>query len=623
MVYLPILKTLAVFAVLAAASIGLGAPLAVALRLRSDDRLERLTWEASLGLLLATSLLGGLGLVGGMHAGAIVGVTCLLAVVGLVRLKVLADVRRDEAGTLASESEPTSPWIVKLLFAGATIAAAASFLSASAPPTAGDALCYHLELPKRFLQDGGMTFRPFDDNVTFPLLAEMGFLWALAFEEPAAAALVHWGCGLLLAGAARCVARATLGAAWGGPVAAVVLLTPGINNEMTAPLNDVALALFATLAVAAWLDRTSLETSRRAVLVGLLLGGVAAVKYTGLVFIVAFAAGMLLAPLEIARPRVSFRTALLAVVAALLIGGPWYARAAWHRGDPFYPFLTQHAAEGAPATFPETKRPLGRGPTALLVAPWAMTMEPERFGGRAFQLGPLFLMCVPCAIALRAAAPIAGPLAIAAIYAVGCLILRQNVRFLLPIVPLLAVAVAACCQDLLRRPAGPRNTAFAAIAAIVVLQAAVPAARLRHTWTAVVGRESRADYLARVEPTYAVAEWLRAHLPADAALLSQEQRAFYIAQPTTRENIFRRATGYDRRLTEPAALAATLRPHGFTHLLTAEGEGSSAALYDATLSRLTAAAVASGSPDAPVLLHEWKTCDAVGTARTYRVFSLR
>ena len=40
--------------------------------------------------------------------------------------------------------------------------------------TAGDALCYHLELPKRFLQDGGLTFRPNDDNITFPLLAEMG-----------------------------------------------------------------------------------------------------------------------------------------------------------------------------------------------------------------------------------------------------------------------------------------------------------------------------------------------------------------------------------------------------------------------------------------------------------------
>src|SRR5262249_18257516 len=135
--------------------------------------------------------------------------------------------------------------------------------------------------------------------------------------------------------------------------------------------------------------------------------------------------------------------------------------------------------------------------------------------------------------------------------------------------------------------------------------------------------ESRQEYLERVEPTYAAAVWINENLPRDAVVLSQEQRAFYFVPPITRENIFRRRTHYDRLSRTTDDLSAWLRGSGFTHLLTAEAEGSPEASYDATLSRLAEEAAASNSQHSPVPVKEWDFLDVAGTTRRYRLYLLR
>src|SRR5207249_4093046 len=71
-------------------------------------------------------------------------------------------------------------------------------------------------------------------------------------DSAVAAQLIHWALGLLLAAASVLLARPLVGrrAAW--LASAIVLTVPGITNQMAAPLNDVALAVFTTLALVAW-----------------------------------------------------------------------------------------------------------------------------------------------------------------------------------------------------------------------------------------------------------------------------------------------------------------------------------------------------------------------------------
>lgn len=621
------LYTAGVFAAMAFATIGLGESIGRAVGLR-DAVGVRWIWETALGFVAATLLLALLGTAGLLYRSAIVGATLCAALYGLLivgrRIHAFVALRRVSPSAESAGVPRSNPpqWLVWLLTSAAIIAVTASFLGSLAPPTAGDALCYHLELPKRFLQEGRIDFRPDDDNITYPLVAEMGFLWALAFDAPAAAATVQWAFGLLLAGAAYLLALPYLGSAWSRLAAAVVLLAPGVNNQMTAPLNDLVLAACCALSLAAF-DRARKEPSRgNFLLVGLLLGGALGVKYTAMIFAIALAAAWIRTVVDDAiQRRALLRGACLAATVAAAVGGLWYVRSAVYRGDPLYPFLSAHATTNGPSTFPETKTPLGRGPLAVVTAPWAMTMTPERFGGRSHQLGPLFLMFVPAAIAIGALRSFKGLATATLLYVLCCVMLRQNVRFLLPVVPVLAVFAVACWRQMMSWPRVPQVIACGAVAAVVLFQTIIPAARLRHTLAVVSGRQTSDEYLAEREPTYVAAAWINDHLPDDSRILSQEHRAFYVDPPVTRENIFRRRTHYE--LSQPGgAWAETLRREGFTHLLTAEGEGSHGPAYDATLSRLVDAALAADGKSAPQFVNQWRHRDDDGVERRYRLFAL-
>jgi len=595
---------------------------------------SRIAWELALGLLAWGVLLTVLGLFGLLYSSLIQGLTLAAAAWGVVELRRAWRNGVAAAGKTATTDEPLPRWLGGLCVGCAIVAAVASLLAALAPPLAGDALCYHLELPKRFLADHGLTFFRDNDNATFPLLTEMWFLWGLAVDGPITAQLMHWLCGILTAGATYTLAVPYVGRSWSFIASSVALLAPGINNQMTAPLNDVALAMFTTLTLAAWLratteaDRTVRAKWLR--LLGLMLGGALAVKYTALVFA---AVSCVVIAMTIQRLRPSsrgewIRGACAAAIVAVVVAGPWYLRAAYYRGDPLYPFLSTQATEGAPSTFPESKRPLGRGLGVLVEAPWAMTMEPERFGGRAHQLGPLFLAFVPCLAIAARRRELRALIVVTALYGTACVLLRQNVRFLFPLVPILAVIVAAVLREIMVWEPTPRRMAFAALGGLVLFITVIPVARVRSTAAVAIGLESREAFLTRREPTFAAADWINRNLPADAFVLSQEQRAFYFAPSWTRENVYRRHTGYNRpTFGSTAPLEADLKAAGFTHLFLAEkpvdGLASNVPVgYDATLSTLADTAMAARPESGPQLVREWRS-EVDGETRRYRLLLLR
>jgi hypothetical protein len=526
---------------------------------------------------------------------------------------------------------PAPRWLSVGILAVAAVACLGALIGALAPPTAGDALCYHLELPKVYLAEHRIAFSPYHDNGTFPLLVEMWFLWGLALDGGVCAQLVHWGAGILLAAATVVLARPLLGRPWAWVAGALILLTPGVNNQMTAPLNDVALAACTTLAMAAWWRVVVAGESRRwFVLAGLAAGGALGTKYIAIVFAAAMAVTWLW--MFITRPlqrRLLLTGAAVVTVVAVSMGGIWYARAAWYRGNPVYPFLGEvfasADARGADTrdTLPASKSPLGRSPVAMLTAPWHITMHPERFGGRGHQLGVILLAGVPGVLLCRRLRGLGVLLATAGAYGVTWFLLRQNVRFLFPVIPLLAVATVWVWIELRRfRPAAKWATA-GAFALVVLAMAMVPLRRSYGELAAAVGLESREEYLLRHEPTWPAAEVANAILPADAHILSQDYRAFYFNRRVTRENVYRRYVPYDRNVSAPEELSRRLREAGFTHLLLAETIAGEGTTYDPTLSRLADAQFDSQAADALFTLCEYHFCDRDGAVRRYRLVMLR
>jgi len=450
-------------------------------------------------------------------------------------------------------------------------------------------------------------------------------------DGPVAAGLVHWGLGVLVGLAAVVLARPVLGreAAW--LVGGVVLLVPGVNNQMTAPLNDLALVLSTTVALAAWWRGVVAEAGRRwYLLAGLAAGGALATKYTALVFAVAMGIGLVGSWLRRPRRRreLAGGAAVVAVV-AISVGGLWYVRAAWYRGNPVYPFLGE-ALAGGPAdladphqTLPRSKSPLGRTPLGPLVAVWKVTMEPEGLGGRGHQPGVLFLAFLPGLAVVRRLRGLGGLLGVGLAYGVVWYLLRQNVRFLLPLVPILAVGVVWVWLEARRFDRIPRAVITVLIVVLAGAYAAVPLARCGGQAAVALGLERRTDYLRRHEPTWQAADVSNRCFGAEGHLLSQDYRAYYFQCRVTREAVYRRRTGYQRGITRPGQLAGLLHRAGFTHLLLAENLSRRGIQYDRTLSRLVEAEWAAGQTDSLLPLAEYRFTDADGALRRYRLVLVR
>jgi len=625
---------------IATGAYGLGRPVVRGLGVGREDRLSAAVWSITVGLIVAGTLLAGVGLIGGLYVPPI-GVLSMAA--SFWGIGQLAGRRGDRGRTAVTPRQaaawdqsdqprwaPPPRWLAWGILSLAGLACLGSLVGALAPPTAGDALCYHLELPKTFLAEHRIQFLPDSDNSTFPMLVEMWYLWGLALDGPVTAGLIHWGAGILLALATVVLATPIIGRRWAWIAGAVVVLVPGISNQMTAPLNDVALALCATLAVAAWHRAVFYDESRRwFVLAGLAAGGALATKYVALILAaaVAIVSGWVSCRHRPRRRLVAEGGAIVLTV-AVSVSGLWYVRAAWHRGNPVYPFLSEVFASGESPdeghqTLPASKSPLGRSLLGLAAVPWQVTMRPERFGGRGHQLGVLFLAALPGVFLARRLRGLTVLLAVAAAYAGIWYLLRQNVRFLFPVVPLLTVGVVWVWIEMRRLPGLPRLAAGAAFALTLTAFAGVALLRCRDQLAVACALESRQEYLTEHEPTWPAADVSNQLFGRHAHLLSQDYRALYFQCRVTRESIYRRRTAYDRQISRPTDLSRQLRRRGFTHVLLAENLGEQGIQFDPTLSRLVDAQWAADGGQSLVKLTEYRFADSDGAVRRYRLLMLR
>lgn len=641
-----VLASLAAAGLLMLAAYAIGSALCRRLRLDLGGTIESATWSITLGLVAGGMAIALAGLLGLLYRPAIAAATAAAAGWGLSILLQRRprnaaqtenhDAWHDDSATSAPAPPKALRWGMIAL---ALLVGGGSLISALAPPTAGDALCYHLELPKTFLAQHRLSYLPYHDNSTFPLLGEMWLLWGLALDGPVAAQLVAWCFGWLLAGATFILAAPLLGRRWALIAAFAIPLAPAINNHMAAPLVDVPTALLTTLMLAAWLrsrstsefhenidERNDALGARNWTLVaGVLLGAACGVKYVGLVWTAAWCALVAVSLWQKSNQRRQIAVAAATVlVIACSVGGMWYVRAAYYRGNPVYPMLSDWIASSTPPPETVDKTPLPFTPAAFVTAPWQATIEPERFGGRGHRLGAVWLMLLPCLLWTRRLSGLAPLLALAAFYALLWFGLRQNLRFLLPIVPLLAVAAAWCAIELARWPVVWRRLALILLAGVVAVDTLGTLRRSRANVGVALAVQSRNEYLLHHEPTYRAACVANAILPDDARILSQDYRAYYFRPQVTREQVYRRMTRYDQAL-DGRPLPDALRQRGFTHLLLVESRGGSGIDFDATLSTLVDRAGREDPASARRLacLDQYDFVDADGVVRHYRLIELR
>jgi hypothetical protein len=307
------------------------------------------------------------------------------------------------------------------------------FFNSMAPEASFDGSRYHLALAGRYLREHG--FHRITDNIYASLSqgVEMLYLWAFAFGQHSAAAMVHFAFLLALVWQMFGYGR-RLGLPLAGACGALlVFASPVVGVDGTSAYNDVAVAaiaftLFHLLQI--WDD---VRAPRLLVAIGLVAGFGYAAKYTaclGLVYALGFVAWK-------SRRRIR-ETAVVAASAAVLVA-PWMVKNWIWVANPFSPFLN--------GLFPNPYVTVAfeqeyRHHMALyeLGSRWQIPMQVTTYGSLAGLLGPVFLLSPIALLALRRRE--GRQLLLAALVFGAPYFGNISTRFLIPPLPFVALAMA-------------------------------------------------------------------------------------------------------------------------------------------------------------------------------------
>src|SRR5262245_1712703 len=235
------------------------------------------------------------------------------------------------------------------LVTGPTLAAAL------APPTANDALLYHLAMPKAYIAAGGMVQVEYSMASYFTLGVEMHALWSMLLGGMASPRTAEAAAGATLFAFAPLTVLVTYGWAraraldrtWSALAALMVAAIPSVYFVAAGQGVDVAMAGYAAIAIFAvgrwW---TTLETAWLR-LMAAAVGAALSIKLTAAALVVPLVLIVLLRALRLERSQLGGKTSaraatmgLAALGAAGLLASPWYIRTWVWTGSPLFPFYS-------------------------------------------------------------------------------------------------------------------------------------------------------------------------------------------------------------------------------------------------------------------------------------------
>lgn len=565
--------------------VGVVAVLAVALGRRAIrmvrlsklvDGGEGLAIEASLGLGFTAFTFLLLGLAGLFHPAALTGSVLLLGWLAWPELGALAYDSARLPHRVAAEARQGGFLGMGVTMIGLAILLL-SALEALTPPTENDALMYHLQAPRLFLEVGHLFPMPEVWQANGPLQTEMLYALGLAFGTDTFARLIHLLFTVLLVVATYGAAAREMGARGGWFSVAVLVGIPILPIWGSLALTDMAWALYSFLAVLAVMRWTSDGHKGRLAIGGLLAGFAIGSKYLGL------GIGLLLVGWIAISQRQSgirrrFASILLFSTCAAAVAGPWFLKNLVWTGNPVYPFFL-----GGPGWTPERLSALmtylrsfgaGTGVAKALLLPLNVYVRHAEFGTIMTSIdipSPLFVL----ALASPWVKPPPGWRSLAILSLVAAMtwaIGSQQIRFLLPLYPLLTLLSVATLLWIDKR-SQRRGLRVVLPALAIGLLAATLAYQVLYAASTrpipvVLGLESKASFLRRSLYDYSAMEFIDGELATDARVaLLWDGRGYYCSDRCLPDADLTRWPRLIREVGSGHAAVKVLQAQGISHIL--------------------------------------------------------
>jgi hypothetical protein len=480
-------------------------------------------------------------------------------------------------------------------------AQALALVAALAPPTAKDTVLYHFALPKAYIAAGGGVEVPYNIASYYPLGVELHAVWAMLLGAPmgarageaAAGATLFLFAPLLVMVVHAWARERGLDRAWATAAALIVAWVPTAYDVAASAYVDLALAAYSALAVRAFGRWWTTLDARHLVWITVGIGGALSIKLSAAFVILPLALLTLLRALVPASgrsgpasgPAAIAGSAIVALGAGVALAAPWYTRNWIRTGSPLFPFYLGIWPAQAPGWDLERSRLYetlfslygsAQGGLDYLLTPLRLAVaaqpdQPQFYDG---VLGIAVAFALPLlAWALwrrRLDVELQLAVLVSACLFVFWLFSSQQLRYLLPALPGLAVAIAAAGAAL----GGARGRALRAL----ILGAAALGVPVTLAWfltidpaRVVLGGEGRAEFLRRRLDYYPYYEVVNRELPPTAKvwLINMRRDTYHLERPYFSDFIFEdyTLTRYVRAAAGYEEIRARVRADGITHLL--------------------------------------------------------
>lgn len=544
-----------------------------------ESDLERWALGATLGLGLLGSVVFGLGAVGGLYPAVAYLLLGILGVAGGREVRTLVRGLRPRLHPMPGKR---IPWL--WLYAG--LVGLLSLGTALLPPTAWDALVYHLQGPRLYVEAHRLIAVPENFYLNWPAQVEMLFTWGLLLQGELLAQLLHWVFWPLTAILLYALVRRNGNPEVGGWAVALWASVPFAGELAGVAYVDVGLTAFVLGGVYGFLRWTESQDARWLTLAALFLGLAMATKYTAVTWL-----GLLVLLVVHHGARHQKRptgwlvsqATKMGMIAALPVL-PWLVKNWIVTGNPVYPFLLGGVGwnETRAAWLVWPGHGYSRNLLDYLALPWIMTVTGvSRTAAFDATTGPLLLCLAPLVVlfrglpkAVRYVLILLGGQWVLFALLIGRYVYLAQTRLLLPVFPLLCLVAAFVLEHLsLWDRAGLHLSQVVRGIVVVVLMLTLAT----EAWAflgsrplpALFGLEPRQNYLARrLGAFWDAMSYVNEQLPDDVQLFFLwEPRGYYCDRAAqadvTLDNLAQLRVAYGSADKAVAALQAG----GVTHVL--------------------------------------------------------
>jgi dolichyl-phosphate-mannose-protein mannosyltransferase len=441
-----------------------------------------------------------------------------------------------------------------------------SLYRALCPPISWDAQVYHLLIPRIYLENSGFKYIPLNVYSNMPHSMDLLFLAGMAVGDDVTAKLLHFSLGILLCLSMYAICKKNFSTRCGLIAPLLFISSPMIFFEFGVAFIDIGLSLFCLWNLAMIISFIKKGKVGYCFLAGLFCGMGMSSKYT--LFFTATSSILLLisAPfilrenkdVELQCKRISpwnyFTAVFIFSGASLIILMPWLIKSLYYTGNPIYPMMYKYFGgrdwsekQGAWLIDWQHSIGMGRSITDYILLPFRVFFKSsleKGYQGFAGTLYPYILILLPsCYFIRKKKWIIISCFLFFAVYFIQWAMGAQQVRFLFPVIPALAICSAAGVASLKKR-----NNILYFISIVIVLLAPVhliikdilPGIMQEGSFIPVLsGRETRETFLRPRMRTYPCFEYLKENCAeTDTVLFLFENRGYYCSQPFFADAMF-------------------------------------------------------------------------------------